>query len=991
MADGRQPSGVADGTGSVPVVADHVLIRRIGAGAYGEVWLARNVTGVHRAVKVVWRARFEHERTYEREFTGLKRYEPISRLHPGLTDVLQVGRDDTAGYFYYVIELADPADDGASEGMEGYVPLTLGERVRRAGRLPVGECARIGAAVAEALGFLHGQGLVHRDVKPSNIIFVGGQPKLADIGLVAGLGDAKSFVGTDGYIPPEGPGSPAADIFGLGKVLYEMVTGRNRLDFPDLPREVLDTADAAAFSELNEIILRACAPEPGQRHSSAAELRGELLLVDAGRSVRRLRRNARMAATWRRLGLAAVVVGLLGLVGLVFERRQASEARQRASAEARQRRLIEEKELAARQNLYAADMNLAQQAIDSGNYGRAEELLAAYRPGSGSSDLRGFEWHHLWHRVRGDSQGVLRGHDQVVSSLLLGADGKTVFSGSFDATIREWSIAEQREVRRWTLPGCAIMTMAMDAGGKRIAVEGGNRPMTGLLDLASGTWVTNVGSASPSIQFAPGGGQLVRGARMLLFETNGVVEVVDQQLRVLRTLPESGGRAWFSPDGRLLVTGSWGSTLKLWTWPGLEPAGELAGAGLVLGLSFSPDGRRMASGSRDGRLILWDVPGRRRLQEKRTHEGTIVWTVAFSPDGNRLASGGNDQAIRMWDATSLEPQEVLRGHGSEVWSVLWTQDGRQLVSSGKDQTIRFWNAVRGAPPVSFPDVAQKPAFSPDDRLLAVRRLGRGVSIVDLVTGQTLRELDAADLGGFSADGESVALLRDDRTFERRSVADGRLIEERAVGIPAGPFTKRLLSPDGRWLVVGRENGEVVVEELVSGGRVRKLDGHRMMIVSLNVSPEGTQLMTGSLDRTARLWNLTSGEPLAMLEGHRMAVASGAYSTDARWIATGSWDDTVRLWDAGSRREEAILGGHSASVHAVAFAPDQRTLAVLSGSGVLKFWSLAARREAGVIGFDNGPGLGWLGFSPSGEWLAVAAPSGKLTLLRAPREQEPNVR
>ena len=991
MGDGWQRSGVPEGAGSVPVVADHVLIRRIGAGAYGDVWLARNVTGVDRAVKVVWRARFEHERTYEREFTGLKHYEPISRLHPGLTDVLQVGRDDAAGYFYYVIELADPVGETGGEGMEGYVPLTLGEKVRQQGRLPVGECARIGASVAEALGFLHDRGLVHRDVKPSNIIFVGGQPKLADIGLVAGLGEARSFVGTDGYIPPEGPGSPAADFFGLGKVLYEMVTGRNRLDFPDLPREVLDTPDAAAFSELNEIILRACAPEAGQRHATAAELRGELLLVDAGRSVRRLRRNARMASRWRRLGLAALGVGLLGLAGLVFELRQASEARDRASAEGRQRRLIEEKEVIARQNLYAADMNLAQQAIDSGNYGRAEDLLAAYRPDSRSADLRGFEWRHLWHRVRGDSRSVLRGHDQVVTSLVLGADGTTVFSGSFDETIREWSIAEQREVRRWTLPGCAVMAMALDSGGTRIGVEGDNQLATGLLDLRTGAWVTHAASGSPSIQFAPGDQQLVRGARMQLFETNGVVEVVDRDLRVLRVLPESGGRAWFSPDGRTLVTGSWGNVLKVWSWPALELAGELPDAGLVLGVAFSPDGTRVASGSRDGRLILWDLPGRRRLQERKTHEGTIVWTVAFSPDGSRLASGGNDQAIRMWDGHSLEELDVLRGHGSEVWAVLWTRDGRQLVSGGKDQTIRFWDAVREVPTLSFSNVVQCPIFSADERLLAVRRRGSGVTVGELATGKVVRNFDAVDLGGFSADGQSIALLREDRVFERRMVADGRMIEERAVRIPAGAFTRRLLSPDGRWLVVGRENGDVLVEEMAPGGKVRRLEGHRMMIVSLTISPEGTQLLTGSLDRTARLWSLADGELRATFEGHRMAVASGAFSTDGQRIATGSWDDTVRVWEVGSRRQVALLGGHSASVHDVAFSPDQRTLAVLSGGGVLKFWSVAAGREAGVVGFDRGPGQGWLSFSPGGEWLAVAAPSGNVTLLRAPRDAAPNSR
>lgn len=991
MADGSQPRVEGEGTGAVPVVADHVLLRRIGAGAYGEVWLARNVTGVYRAVKVVWRARFDHERTYEREFTGLKHYEPISRLHPGLTDVLQVGRDDAAGYFYYVIELADQADEVTSVGMDAYVPLTLGERVRRRVRLPVGECARIGAVVAEALGFLHEQGLVHRDVKPSNIIFVGGQPKLADIGLVAGLGDARSFVGTEGYIPPEGPGSPTADFFGLGKVLYEMVTGRNRLDFPDLPREVLDTPDANAFAELNEIILRACAPEPAARHANASELRGELLLVDAGRSVRRLRRNARLVTTWRRLGLVAAAVGVLGLIGVLFERRQAVEARERAASEARQRRAIEEKELVARQNLYAADMNLAQQALEAGNYGRAEDLLAAYQPGSGSADLRGFEWHHFWHRVRGDSLGVWRGHDQVVSSLLLAPDGRSVFSGSFDGTIREWSIAEGRELRQWTLPGCSVMTMALDSKGTRIAVEGGNRPMTGVLDLASGSWVTNVGSASPSIQFAPGDEQLVRGARMFLFETNGAVEVVDRQLKVLRELPEAGGRAWFSPDGRWLATGSWGHSLKLWKWPELECAGELPEVGIVVALSFSPDSSRLVTASREGRLILWDVSARRRLSEVTTHEGSIIWTVAFSPDGSRLASGGNDQALRLWDARTLEAQEILRGHGSEVWAVLWTRDGSRLVSAGKDQTVRLWNAVRSRPVIQFPDLVQAPAFSPDEQSIALRRRGQGILVLDLATGKTRHAFHAAELGGFSPDGQSLNLLRDDSTFERRSLVDGGLLEQRRLEAPPGAFTRRLLSPDGRWIAVGHEDGSVVVESLAESGGVRSLVGHDSMIVALEVSPDGRRLLTGSLDRTARLWDLETGTTLAVFEGHRMAVASGGFSTDGIRLATGSWDDTVRVWDEPGHRPVALFGGHSASVHDLAFAPDQRTLAVLSGAGVLKFWSLAAGREAGVIRFGKEPGMGWLSFSPKGRWLAVVAPAGQLTLLEAPRDPLTKIR
>jgi serine/threonine protein kinase len=225
------------------------MLRRIGIGAYGEVWMAASITGALRAVKVVRREHFDHDRTYEREFGGLKSFEPISRQHEGLVDILQIGRNDSAGYFYCVMELADNAGTA-----DDYLSFTLAELIRTGGRMEIAECARTGASVAEALEFLHGRGLVHRDVKPSNIIFVNGQPKLADIGLVASVGSARSFVGTDGFIPPEGPGKPAADIYALGKTLYEMAVGRSRLDFPDLPRDLETKGDGVALVLFKEVI-----------------------------------------------------------------------------------------------------------------------------------------------------------------------------------------------------------------------------------------------------------------------------------------------------------------------------------------------------------------------------------------------------------------------------------------------------------------------------------------------------------------------------------------------------------------------------------------------------------------------------------------------------------------------------------------------------------------------------------------------------------------
>jgi CHASE2 domain-containing sensor protein len=262
-----------------PSVPDHELLRRIGKGAYGEVWLARDIIGSYHAVKIVFRSVFDEDRPFEREFEGLRHFTPISRTHAGFIHILHVGRNEAAQYFYSVMELGDDETRGQTIDPEKYAARTLASELRRRRPLPLEECLELGEHLAAALQHLHDQRLVHRDIKPSNIIYVDGVAKFADIGLVteaASDNHTVTYLGTKGYIAPEGPGTPAADIYALGKVLYQAAFGVEVERYPELPTAIVQDPGQADLFFFNRIVLNACAADPARRYQSASELRAAL-------------------------------------------------------------------------------------------------------------------------------------------------------------------------------------------------------------------------------------------------------------------------------------------------------------------------------------------------------------------------------------------------------------------------------------------------------------------------------------------------------------------------------------------------------------------------------------------------------------------------------------------------------------------------------------------------------------------------------------------
>ena len=293
----------------LPEIPEYKILQRTGAGAYGEVWLAQAITGIHRAIKIVHRDRFDNAIPYEREFNGIKKYEPVSRKNEGLIDLLHVGLGKENDFFYYVMELADDQRMSGQVNKADYKPKTFQSELEARGRLTVEECLKYGAHLARSLAYLHDQNLVHRDVKPSNIVYVNGIPKLADIGLITNRDNSSTLVGTIGYIPPEGPGKPSSDLYALGIVLYELSTGKDRAEFPEI--DLLDPA----LKGLNQFFLKACSNDLNERFKDGHEMARHLDTL-ANNPIEKSKEKISLNSSFK---LKALTASLLIIFFLIFK------------------------------------------------------------------------------------------------------------------------------------------------------------------------------------------------------------------------------------------------------------------------------------------------------------------------------------------------------------------------------------------------------------------------------------------------------------------------------------------------------------------------------------------------------------------------------------------------------------------------------------------------------------------------------------------------
>jgi len=982
------PPGMADAGALSPpegpgaVIGPYKLLEEIGEGGMGTVFMAEQVRPVRRkvALKVIKPgihtrqiiARFEAER------------QALAMMdHDNIARVFDAGATES-GRPYFVMEL-----------VRG-VPIT--EFCDRE-RMPVSERLELFVLVCRAVQHAHQKGIIHRDIKPTNVLITlhdgAPVPKVIDFGIAKAIGqdltDKTLFtgfaqlLGTPLYMSPEQAEMSGldvdtrSDIYSLGVLLYELLTGTTPFD-PERLRE-------AALDEVRRIVREEDPPRPSARLSS---LGATITTVSANRrsDARRLDRDVRGELDWialkalekdrrrryetantfaddilrylddrpveacppswwyrsgkfgrrHRVALVTTTVVTIALVaGTLVSAWQAVRATRAerltaaALAEATaQRRLVD-------RDLIGDRIQLARQALDRGHAGRAQEILATAGPRPGDPDPRGFAWHHLWQVARGEV-AVFQGHRAPVRSIALSPDGLVVASGDDAGFVLLADPDTGRVLLRLRAHAGPVEELAFSADGRRIAtasVEAGSIPWWEIFvwDAATGLRVASLaaeGSYFAGATFTPSGGGLVvasrpRGGELVVVDLHDLSAGRDAPAisRTLRVEEVTG----LAMEGDRLVGVPVGGRLTGYDLETLEPAWSADGARQGWPRLAAGGGRLVTEDGRDA--IVWEAEAGRplgRIPFERQDE--FPRHVEVSPDGGTIVALYEDERIfaRGVDAAPGAPWReipVVRPGEHRITRVTLSGDGSRLAVvsrhvGGGQGPLTVWETATGRLVARYPGPRQ-----------------------------------SAYRVAFTADGASLLLNGSGGVqrwnFERPEGASPPM--------PAGHGDEAwslAFSPAGDALASGGDDDgdtqTIRIWDPATSRLRRGWFGGEGTVAALAFAPDGSTLASAHLADAdnVRLWDPATGHLRATLRGHAGRVRTLAYRPGGGLLATGGDDATIRLWDLATGQLARVLRGHKDKVRQLAFSPDGATLASTSNDRMMRLWDVATGIVRGIV-------------------------------------------
>jgi WD40 repeat protein/serine/threonine protein kinase len=936
-------------------IGPYKLLQQIGEGGMGTVFMAEQTHPVMRkvAIKVIkagWDsgqviARFEQEQ------------QALAMMdHVNIARVLDAGATES-GLPYFVMELVHG------------VPIT---KYCDDNHLTPRERLELFVPVCEAIQHAHQKGIIHRDVKPSNVLVTlydgKAVPKVIDFG-VAKATEHKltartlfthhgTLVGTLEYMSPEQAEMSAlgvdtrSDVYSLGVLLYELLTGSTPLShkrvreaaYPEVVRMIKeedpprpstrlsDSGEALTSisaqrrmepakltrlvrGELDWIVMKCLEKERANRYESASALAADVRRYSNDEPVQACPPSAlyrfRKFARRNKAALvtaAAVAVAVVLAVAGLATSNLLIGREQRATERALQAETRAKEELRRDANFHR--ITLAHLELSADNLGRALELLAEC-----PEDLRGWEWHYLVRLCRVGPVIFHNDNNVEVTSLAFSADGERIASTDAGGAVKVWDSKTGQVIRRIEKAhGASACGVAFHPDGKHLASVGADK----------------------------------------------LVKVWDWKTgRTVFTCPcdrvHAFGSAYavaFGPrDGRRLAVGLDGD-VKVWDWKAEKTTHTFAGDDKHrLSVAFSPDGRRLASANWGGSINLWDLEGGGGGEPLRTFPRITphpVVALAFSPDGRRLATASFARRVDVWDAAAGRLDHVLR-HTGVVQCVAFSPDGQRIASGGEDKAVRVWDAATGREVLGLRGHAGWcgcVAFSPDPH---------GRRLATASTDGTIRIWDATPLEGHEGE-------------ETRTFRDGNEVWSLAI------------SPDGQKIASAGWSRPTRVWDV----RTEKVNvehvGHREIVFCVAWSPDGKRIASAGGNRalfTVKVWDPLTGQddfalPAQPGEPEFLGVA---FSPDGRRLVTGRRDGTVQVWDAQTRSLVNTLDTHDRMVRGVVFSPDGLHLASVSSDGLVKLWDATRLDEKGQKSRHTLPARSHgqclnVAFSPHGRLLAT---------------------
>lgn len=881
-------------------ISHYRIESRIGAGGMGEVYKARDET----LGRVVALKMLPQEFTSDPDRVQRFRQEAFaaSRLnHPNIITIFEIVHQESTHFI-------------AEEYVEGQTlrELLLDPQTQQRRSLTLERALDITIQIARALKAAHTAWIIHRDIKPENIMIrEDGLVKVVDFGIAklddersAVTGNGKVFqsndpsltvpgliMGTASYMSPEQARGEQldgrTDLFSLGILLYEMVTGVQlfagstraaALDRLKQSDEVV--GPAANFGnipkELQRILRRALRRDREERYASAGEFLEDLIKLKTRLESRTTRRLVRISALAVITALAVVAVAAFLSVNETW---QETIFRDGHAA-------------AVRKAVFSPDGKLLVSVSED------HQVI-------------------VWDFARRMQLKTLREHQGAVTALAFSSDGKWFVTGGEDETIILWNAARLEKETAWHDHAAPVITVNFSTDGallvyatrdgviiretktwtriRELPCQVG--PHGNYVFLQNNRWLTdNYGDVwdistgeqvieSPVEWQASWINASPDGSRWASIDSIGRVRVMDlvaQKSFYVQDVHHDHGRSVdYSPDGKLLASAS--ERILLWDAATMSRITPLEYESIVWSVAFSPDGRWLVSTHGDGSILIWDVANRELEASLRQHSGGVR-AVAFSPDGKRLATAGDDQSVMLWNAESGRKEAVLTAHETRVGAVAFSPSGKWLVSSDQSgDIVRYefgpeaarWRASAGKHLSAY-----CLAISPDERFIATT-----FGILDAETGDLVLQ-----------------------QFEIWKSVYG------------AAFTK-----DGARLVGANDRGEVVVLDTRTWQLVDRQKWSNTPLVALSLSPDGTQIVTGEDGKMIRLGTINPLRQTAVIGQHSARVKAVAFSPDGKQVASAGDDKMVALWDVGRRKLVATIGTHTSPIYALAFSPDGKRL------------------------------------------------------------------